>query len=115
MRVFTVHLAPPGRTLPARLLPEGFSFWGFLLGPIWLLAHWAWPFALAAAAALAVSPWAAWPGVALLTGVCGNDARRAMLAWRGWRMAGVVVGANGDQAEMRWLDRQANPATELAG
>ena len=107
MRVFTVHVAPPDRPRPTRLLPEGFTLWGLLFGPLWLLFRGAWPFALLAAAALAASPYLAWPAVALLTGLCGHDARRVMLAWRGWRTAGVVVGADGDQAEMRWLDRQA--------
>lgn len=107
MRVFTVHTAPPGKMQQTRLLPERFSVWGLLLGPLWLLVHGAWPFALVAAATMVASPPVAWPAVALLTGLCGHDARRAMLAWRGWRLAGVVVGADTELAEMRWFDQQA--------
>lgn len=105
MRVFTVHGAPPGRVRPTRLVPEGFSISGVLLGPVWLLLQGAWPFAVVATVALATLPWMVWPAVALLTGLCGQDARRAMLAWRGWRFEGVVLGADLEQAELRWFDR----------
>lgn len=109
MRVFTVQLPPPGRALPARLIPEGFSIWAFLLGPAWLLRHRAWPFALGAVVSLAVFPWPVWPGIALLCGLCGQDARRVMLQWKGWQLHAVVSGADCEQAELRWLDRQAPP------
>ena len=112
MRVFTAHEPPPGRARPTRLVPEGFALGGLLLGPAWLLLQGAWPFALLAALSLAVLPGVAWPGVFLLSGLCGHDARRAMLAWRGWRLAGVVMGASHDQAELRWFDRQAVSAAD---
>jgi len=112
MRAYTVQEAPFDRPGSCRLIPEGFSVWGFLLGPLWLLRHGAWPFAIAAAAAWALAPWAVWPGVAVLTGLCGHDARRAMLAWRGWRLAGVVLAGDRDQAEMRWFDRRGMAALE---
>ena len=110
MRVFTVHGAPPGREMPMRLLPEGFSVWGFIGGPLWLLRHGAWPFAIAATLLLATLPWAAWPAVAVLTGLCGHDARRAMLAWRGWPVCGLVVGADWEDAALRWLRNGADRA-----
>lgn len=114
MRVFTVHSPPPGRVRPTRLVPEGFSWWGSLLGPIWLLLHGAWPFALLGALALACLPWLAWPGVLLLSGLCGHDISRAMLSWRGWRLAGVVVGSDRERAELRWFDRQSASPAEAA-
>ena len=104
MRVFTVHAAPAGRPPGTCFLPEGFSTWALLLGPFWLLRHGAWPFAIIVVAALAVLPWVCSVGIALLTGLCGHDARRAMVSWRGWRLDGVVVGMDAEQAELRWLD-----------
>lgn len=105
MHVFTVHQAPPWRSAATKLVPEGFSVGGAVLGPVWLFLNGAWPFATMATVALLILPWPAWPGVALLIGLFGQDARRATLAWRGWRMEGVVLGATSDQAELRWFDR----------
>src|SRR5690606_34966020 len=47
---------------------------------------------------------AVWFGAALLLGLAGNDLRRWTLARRGWRVAGVVAGSDGDAAALRLLD-----------
>lgn len=112
--VFTVHVPPRGRASPTRFVPEGFSVGALLLGPLWLLRHGAWPFALLSLAALAFMPWQAWPGVALLAGLCGHDARRVMLRWSGWRLDDVVAGPDGEQAEMRWRDGRAQQGVPRA-
>lgn len=109
MRVFTVHQAPTGAAGRTELVPEGFSVWGALFGPGWLLVHGAWSFAALTAIALFMLPWMAWPGIALLIGLCGQDARRVALGWRGWKMHGVVLGSDREQAELRWLDRRQVP------
>lgn len=107
MRIWTVHL-PPTDGAP-RLLPERFSLFAALFGPLWLLAHGVW---WAAAAALgaglllgALLPMAlaglGGVALALLLGFHGHDLRRAALAGRGWRVAGVVAAADADQALLR--------------
>ena len=111
MRVFTVHGAPPGSALPVRLVPEGFSAWGCLLGPVWLLFQQAWPFAALATLLLVLLPWAIWPGIALLIGLCGHDARRSLLVWRGWPVRGVVIGRDFEDAARRWLDGEERRTT----
>jgi hypothetical protein len=49
MRVWTAHLRPGARPV---LVRDGFSFWAFLLGPLWLAAQRAW-----IAAVLALAAW----------------------------------------------------------
>ena len=110
MRVFTVYSPPPGLETELKLLPEGFAGWGLLLGPAWLLLRGAWPFGSVAILALAVLPWSAWLGAALLSGVFGHDMRRQVLRWRGWRFDGVVAGGNHGLAELRWLDQRSTAA-----
>ena len=47
MAVYTVHEPPPKRTRPRDperfvFVRDGFSFWAFLLAPLWLLWHRLW-------------------------------------------------------------------------
>ncbi len=109
MRAYTVHLPPTDSLDGARFVPEGFTFAGCVFGPAWLLFHQAWPFALVAAAGFLLGPWPVGLGVGLLCGVLGQDARRAMLAWRKWQLAGVVVAGSADEAECRWMERGRMP------
>ena len=110
MRVFTVHdPAPSARPAPPRLVPEGFSWWAFLLGPLWLLAKrlWlpllGWLVLAAATGLLAPAPWgmAAGLALALLTGWHGRDAERWALERRGLPVSGVVLGRDEEEAILR--------------
>jgi uncharacterized protein DUF2628 len=123
MSVYTVY-EPPLRVHESGPDPErfvfvcdGFSFWGFLLAPLWMLRHrlW-WAFvgyvivilalslglrALGASAMLANVVTAL---VSLLVGFEAATLRRFALARRGWRNAGVVVGDDLESAERRFFD-----------
>ena len=120
MRFFTVHLPPgaspasvPTTGRPAAapvLLREGYTFWGFLFGPFWLLWHRCWLAGLGLLGlSLALAPLPApWDGPALLglhamIGLHGQDLRRWTLARRGWRLAHVVAGPDEEAALLRLL------------
>jgi len=128
MSTFTVHEPPPKRDEatpdPDRFVfvRDGFSFWAFLLAPLWMLRHRLW---LVLAGYLVVM-------VALLLGLRAIEAssavlvvavvlakllvgfeaatlRRFTLARRRWKNVGVVVGDDRETAERRffdaWVDR----------
>jgi hypothetical protein len=123
MSVYTVHEPPasPGQSDsdPARIVfvPDGFSFWGFLFGPLWLLWHRLWlalvgygvvaialHVALGALGAHAGTRAAASLLLALLVGLEAQSLRRWTLTRRGWRNVGVVVADDLEHAERRFFD-----------
>ncbi|HEY7243175.1 MAG TPA: DUF2628 domain-containing protein [Xanthobacteraceae bacterium] len=130
MSVYTVHLPPstarrsvsgPERFVFVR---DGFSFWAFLLAPLWMLWHRLWLVfvgycVLAVALQAALHAMGASFGIrvaagALLAFLVGLEAatlRRVTLARRGWTNAGIVVGDDLESAEQRFFDRwiQQNP------
>jgi hypothetical protein len=131
MATYTVHEPPlrNGETVsdPERFVfvRDGFHFWAFLLGPLWMLVHRMWlvlALYLAGNAALAVGLHMlhAWGGarfavtviLALLIGLEAATLRRFSL--RKWRGVGVVVGEDAEDAERRffasWVERA--PAAE---
>jgi hypothetical protein len=102
------------------LVRDGFSFWAFLFGPFWLLAHAAWiPAALLFAfdvllRAVLHGPTAAIVGlgVAWLVGLHAQDLRGWSLLRRGWRVATVVAASGQDVAYGRLLT--AHPELHVA-
>jgi hypothetical protein len=123
MTVFTVHEPRPRRNetaaAPERFVfvRDGFYFWAFLLGPLWMLWHRLWLvlviYLVATTAvqallwALAVSPvvkFAAGALIALLVGFEAASLRRWTLGRRRWRNVGLVVGRNVEAAERRFFD-----------
>jgi hypothetical protein len=123
MAVYTVH-QPPRRAARAAAEPErfvfvrdGFSFWAFLLGPLWMLRHRMWlvlvcyvAVCVILAVALQVvraSPSAGFGVAALLALLIGFEAgtlRRFALGRRGWSQVGVVAGDGLELAERRFFD-----------
>jgi hypothetical protein len=130
MSVFTIH-EPPAAASEAYAEPErfafvrdGFHFWAFLLGPLWMLRHRLWLVLLIyllAGAVLHAALWAAGASggvrtfvsllIALLVGVEAGSLRRWTLRRRGWRELGVVVARDRDEAERRFFDSWDAPAS----
>jgi hypothetical protein len=124
MSVYTVH-QPPLRATGAAVDPDrfvfvrdGFSWWAFLLTPLWMLWHRLW---LALIVYLIVTAgvdvllrvlggsWAAYAivefSISLLVGLEAGTLRRMKLARRRWRNVGVVTGDGIEDVERRFFDR----------
>ena len=134
MSVYTVH-EPPSRAGAAAadverfaFVRDGFSWWAFLLAPLWMLRHRMWlvligyvavasaieiPVKLSGAPALATSVVGILLG--LLVGLEAGTLRRFTLNRRGWKNLGVVSGDDREDAERRffdaWLQRKSSPPT----
>ena len=123
MAVYTVH-EPPLKQYDAAGDPDrfafvrdGFSFWAFLLGPLWMLRHRMW-LVLIGYLVLVVGlqvglqrlgvedavPAVAGLLVALLIGFEAGTLRRFTLARRRWTNIGVIVGDDREVAEQRFFD-----------
>ena len=122
MAVYTVH-EPLPRKDEASADPErfafvrdGFYFWAFLLGPLWMLWRRLWLVALlyvALSMGLQLALWAlsapdfvrfaVWLLFALLIGFEAGTLRRWTLTRRGWKNLGVVVGDDVESAERRFF------------
>jgi Protein of unknown function (DUF2628) len=136
MAVYTVHEPlPRGDEVssdPERFVfvRDGFYFWAFLFGPLWMLWRGLWLVTVlffALTILLQVGLWAiSAPDaakaavallLALLIGFEAGTLRRWTLARRGWKNVGVVVGDSLESAERRfyagWTLRepQATPPT----
>jgi hypothetical protein len=134
MTVYTVHEPPAwsARRLPdaERLVfvRDGFSFWAFLVAPVWMLWHRMWlvlagyvvvvaalvaPMAIFGASRAAISVVGLF--IALLVGLEASTLRRLTLRFRGWRNVGIVSGDDVEDAERRffdaWLRQSSAPRT----
>jgi hypothetical protein len=123
MSVYTVH-QPPLKKYEAAPDPErfafvrdGFSFWAFLFGPLWMLRHRMWLVVLGyivVAVAMQVglrlvgtsSGGAAFAAfmLALLVGLEAGTLRRFTLGRRRWRNVGTIVGSDRETVERRFFD-----------
>jgi Protein of unknown function (DUF2628) len=123
MSVYTVY-APPlkrGRSAPDPerfvFVRDRFSFWAFLLPPLWMLRHRLWlafilylivivavEFALGAIGASRGMMTTAAVLLSLLVGLEAASLRRRAFARRGWSSVGIVVGDDLESAERRFFD-----------
>ncbi len=128
MRVYTVHmrhqtLDPDGGMV---LVKEGFSWPALFFSLFWALWCRLWWVALglfvvnavlsAAVTILGVDPVsesAISMGLAVLTGLLGNDLKRWTLSRRGFQQIGVVAAANVDAAEHRFFDLNPHLVSDL--
>jgi hypothetical protein len=123
MSIYTVHVpsssAEKAAPEPERFIfvRDGFSFWAFLLGPLWMLWHRLWlvficylglvillHFGLHMISASTAVTLAAGALVALLVGFEAATLRRLTLARRHWDNVGIVVGDDVESAERRFFD-----------
>lgn len=122
MSVYTVHAPPAGGIGPDPerfvFVRDGFHFWAFVFGPLWLLVKGLWlafVIYLAIVAALQAAIWLLSPPygvlalltllVHLLVGLEAGTIQRWTLKRRGWTALGVVTGTNREAAERRFFDR----------
>lgn len=123
MIVYTVYESgKPAQDLEKRaenlvFIKEGFTWWGFLFGPLWLLLTQLWLefiFALVLAAGIGVglaqlgfreqAPGLVNLLLMLLIGFEGNDLRRWRLERKGYVYVASVAGRNMEECEHRFLD-----------
>jgi hypothetical protein len=122
MSVYTVH-EPPLRAADLAADPnrfvfvrDGFSWWAFLLAPLWMLRHRLWlalAIYLLIAAGLEILLRALGASVfanvmvglllSVLIGLEASTLRRFKLGRRQWRNVGVVTGDNLEDAERRFF------------
>ncbi|MDX2074380.1 MAG: DUF2628 domain-containing protein [Alphaproteobacteria bacterium] len=118
-KVFTVYEKPEAAepTERVQLLREGFSFWAFSFGGLWLLAQRQW-LLLAGYAAVVVVLGALTAGlrlpemsalllqvwVQLMFGFHAYDLQGWLFQRRGYRLTGVVVAPDEIAAERRYYD-----------
>ena len=115
LRLYTVHSG--GHPDDLELVPEGFSWAAFVLGPLWLVWHrlwWALAGWLGVVLALALATrWlmlgdaqqgALQLALSIALGLLGHDLRRQRLAAGKRPVIGVVSGENDDAALRRLMD-----------
>ncbi len=135
MKVYTVHEPPPrrnrnsGDTSRFVFVRDGFHFWAFVFGPLWMLVHRLWLVLLCYAVCMgavqvalgfvgvsAAVKWAVAFLIALLVGLEAPSLRRWTYRRRKWRAHGVVVARDIEAAEQRFFDgyvsRAAMPAVD---
>jgi Protein of unknown function (DUF2628) len=96
---------------------DGFSWWAFLLTPLWMLRHRLWlvltvyvlvlagiDAALHVLGASTFSIMLVSALVSLFVGLEAGTLRRFTLSGRGWRNVGVVSGHDAEEAERRFFD-----------
>ncbi len=123
MSIYTVY-EPPLKVYESAPAPErfvfvrdGFSFWAFLLAPLWMLRHRLWLaftgyVIVAIGLQVALRLVGASTGVtvtvavllSLLVGFEAATLRRFTLSRRGWKNVGIVVGDDLESAERRFFD-----------
>ncbi len=122
MAIYTVHqpLIDHGNLLPDAerivFVRDGFSFWAFLIAPVWMLWHRMWLVLLgyvivlaAADAALSVLGASSIAFsviglfISLLVGLEASTFRRFSLRRRGFRNVGIVSGVDREDAERRFF------------
>jgi hypothetical protein len=126
MAVYTVH-QPPLKKYEAAPDPErfafvrdGFSFWAFLFGPLWMIWRRLWVvlllYVIVTTAVQVGLHMLGMPNavkfavgflIALLVGFEAATLRRWTFWRRGWRNPGVVVGPDVETAERRFFDSWA--------
>ena len=134
MSVYTVH-EPPLRAGAAAadverfaFVRDGFSWWAFLVTPLWMLRHRMWlvlVFYAVISAGLAtlvrmLGVSGAIVGViglliSLLVGLEAGTLRRFTLSRRGWKNLGVVSGDDLEDAERRFFDAWLQRTNSTAG
>jgi len=132
MPVFTVHMpfvgaGQKGAADQSVFVRDGFHFWAFVFGPLWMLWHRLWLAAIVylvvivglefALSHLHVDRGTRWLVMAIIAFLVGFEAT-SLWRWarsRGrWREVGVVVASNRENAERRFFDHWTGETAERA-
>jgi hypothetical protein len=134
MSVYTVH-EPPRRAGAAAadverfaFVRDGFSWWAFLVTPLWMLRHRMWLvlvcYAVISAGLVTLVRMLGVSGaivgvigllISLLVGLEAGTLRRFTLSRRGWKNLGVVSGDDLEDAERRFFDAWLQRTNSTAG
>jgi hypothetical protein len=133
MPTFTVHAPPPKSDSDARdperfvFVRDGFHFWAFAAGPLWLLLHRLWlAFAiyvigygligvgLVFLRAPATAQFMTGLLIAILMGLEAPSIWRWTLARRKWTTLGYIVADNAEMAEQRFFSQWSQRATDAS-
>jgi hypothetical protein len=131
MSIYTVHepRLQAGTTAPEPerylFVRDGFSFWAFLFGPLWMLCHRMWlVFTLYVVISLVLEGLVVVAGgsdaivgavgllISLWVGLEAATLRRFTLRRRGFRDAGVISGEDREAAERRFFDAWLQHGTQ---
>lgn len=122
MSVYTVHQAPPRADAASAaerfvFVRDSFSWWAFLLAPLWMLRHRMWLVLLGyvvvfggieVALARFGASWTAMVLlgllISLLVGLEASTLRRLALHRRGWSNVAIISGKDIEDAERRFFD-----------
>ncbi len=134
MIIYTVHeLQRSGQSIAERaddieFVKEGFTIWGFLFGPLWLLYNRLWlAFVVTLIAAAGVAALLLGLGlrtqapglvdilVSLIIGFEGNDIMRWSLGRKGYALVASVAGRNRLECERRFFDAWLPHAGQSSG
>jgi hypothetical protein len=122
MAVYTVHQSQAGHGNPLPdaerivFVRDGFSFWAFLVAPLWMLWYRTWLILLSYVVVLAAADTALFVlgasriafsviglFISLLVGLEASTLRRFSLRRRGFRNIGIVSGVDREDAERRFF------------
>ena len=122
MSVYTVHKAPARAEAASAaerfvFVRDSFSWWAFLLAPLWMLRHRMWlvlaayvvatgaiEFALLMFGASRTAIVIVGLLISLLVGLEASTLRRLALRRRGWSNVGIISGKDLEDAERRFFD-----------
>ena len=133
MAIYTVHEPPALRGAPTanpervRFVRDGFYFWAFLLGPLWMLWRRLWLVTFLYVLLLGllyttfwylrIGDWAQFvinAALAVLIGLEASSLQRWTLARRGWKELAAVVGDDLETAERRYFAEKIAPTAAVA-
>jgi len=133
MSIYTVHEPPLRAGTPAPeperyvFVRDGFSFWAFLFGPLWMLRHRMWlVFALFVVISIVLEGLVVAAGasdavfaavdllISLWVGLEAATLRRFTLRRRGWTDVGVISGEDREAAECRFFEAWLQQGSQTA-
>lgn len=123
MDTYTIYILydKEGKSVDIQYIPEGWSFWGMLFGPLWLLYHaLVRPLFFYFAVLILIAQLAEADVVApiissvmmlvlsILTGFFGRDYIRAKLVREGYKFDDVIIASSEEEAQLKYVTKYLN-------